>query len=44
MFSLSHFVLVLLASAILVFVSPAGLLKVALVVDAYGAILLAFLN
>ena len=44
MFSLIHSVLVLLASAMLVSVSPTGLLEVTLVVDACGAILLAFLD
>ena len=45
MFSLSHLVSVLLlTSVILVSVWFTGLLEVALVVDAYGAILLAFLD
>jgi len=45
MFSLSHLVsALLLASAILVSVTFAGLLEVALVVDVHGAILLAFLD
>ena len=45
MFSLSYSVSALvIVSAILVSVLPAGLLKVALVVNAYGAILLAFLD
>ena len=42
MFSLSHFVLALLVSAMLVSVTSACLLEVALVVNAYSAILLAF--
>jgi len=44
MFSLSHSVLALLVSAMLVSVPPAGLLEVVLVIDAYSAILLAFLD
>jgi len=44
MFSLSHLVSVLLISAILVSVLFAGLLKVTSVVNACGAILLAFLD
>ena len=44
MFSLSHFVLALLVSAMLVSVLPTGLLEVALVINACGAILLAFLD
>jgi len=45
MFSLSHLVSALvIASAILVSVMSAGLLEVALVVGAYSAILLAFLD
>ena len=44
MFSLSYLVSALLMSAMLVSVLFAGLLKVALVVNAYGAILLAFLD
>jgi len=44
MFSLSHSVSVLLISAMLVSVMSAGLLKVTLVVNTYGAILLAFLD
>jgi len=45
MFSLSHLVSTLvIVSAILVSVLPAGLLEVALVVGACGAILLAFLD
>ena len=45
MFSLSHLTFVLLlAFTMLVSVMSAGLLKVALVVNTYGAILLAFLD
>jgi len=44
MFSLSHFVSALLVSAMLVSVMSAGLLEVALVVNACGAILLAVLD
>jgi len=44
MFFLSHLVSALLVSAMLVSVMFAGLLKVALVINAYNAILLAFLN
>jgi len=45
MFSLSHLIsALLLISAILVSVTFASLLEVALVVSAYGAILLAFLD
>ena len=44
MFFLGHFVSALLVSAMLVSVMSIGLLKVVSVVDAYGAILLAFLD
>jgi len=44
MFSLSHLVSALLTSAMLVSVMSASLLEVASVVDACGAILLAFLD
>jgi len=44
MFSLSHSVSVLLVSVMLVSVTSACLLEVASVVDACGAILLAFLD
>jgi len=44
MFSLSHSISVLFVSAMLVSVMSACLLEVASVVDAYSAILLAFLD
>ena len=44
MFSLSHFILVLLVSAMLVSVMSVCLFEVTLVINACGAILLAVLN